>query len=312
MSSDTDMRSSDSNSDEDDALLLASIPNQPRTFDLLDLVVAAGRQAERRCLDPVPCRTSALTGAAYCHEVLMGSPVRFREVCRMTKPTFEYVLRLITPHLGPGRISPQERLMMFCFTVGNVAANRTTQERWQHSGSTVSHYFGDVIAALLAIAPEHILMPTKDTPTHPRIASDPKYAPYFGNVIGAIDGTHIPASVSITDDNTDPAAYRNRKGWLSQNVLAGCDFDMKFIFVMSGVEGSAGDGAVLAMALQDLEFVVPEGMCVFFCPSICLLLSLNSDLFLVSDYDQAKSFLWMLATQTNLISSRHSEESGIT
>jgi len=40
--------------------------------------------------------------------------------------------------------------------------------------------------------------------------------PYFRDCIGALDGSHIPASISTEEQ---AAAFRNRKGFLSQNVL---------------------------------------------------------------------------------------------
>lgn len=54
-------------------------------------------------------------------------------------------------------------------------------------------------------------------------------------------------------------AFRNRKGNLSQNVLAICDFDMLFTYVCPGWEGSAHDNRVLTDALTrpELGFPVP-------------------------------------------------------
>ncbi|KAG6526262.1 hypothetical protein ZIOFF_016244 [Zingiber officinale] len=64
--------------------------------------------------------------------------------------------------------------------------------------------------------------------------------------IGAIDGTHIPAMVYGQDINS----YRNRHGEISQNVLAAYNFDLEFIYVLSGWEGSAHDSLVLTDALS--------------------------------------------------------------
>jgi len=66
----------------------------------------------------------------------------------------------------------------------------------------------------------------------------------FGDVRGAIDGTHILVHVP----RSQQAAYRNRKGTLSQNVLAGCSLDMYFFYVCPGWEGSANDARVLENA----------------------------------------------------------------
>ena len=44
-------------------------------------------------------------------------------------------------------------------------------------------------------------------------------------------------------------AYTNRHGVQSQNVLAVCDHDMRFVYVYAGWEGSAHDARVLDGAL---------------------------------------------------------------
>jgi hypothetical protein len=40
-------------------------------------------------------------------------------------------------------------------------------------------------------------MPSKDTPTSTRITDKSKYAPYFNDYLGALDGTHIGIHVPI-------------------------------------------------------------------------------------------------------------------
>ncbi|KAL6546493.1 hypothetical protein OROMI_022214 [Orobanche minor] len=74
--------------------------------------------------------------------------------------------------------------------------------------------------------------------------------------IGAIDGTHIPATVK----GREVSSYRNRHGIQSQNILAACNFDLQFMYVLSGWEGSAHDSKLLNDALarrNGLE--VPRG-----------------------------------------------------
>lgn len=74
--------------------------------------------------------------------------------------------------------------------------------------------------------------------------------------IGAIDGTHIPAMVK----GRDVSSYRNRHGTQSQNVLAACNFDLEFMYVLSGWEGSAHDSKLLADALSRRNGLeVPQG-----------------------------------------------------
>jgi hypothetical protein len=48
--------------------------------------------------------------------------------------------------------------------------------------------------------------------------------------------------------------YRNRKHHLSQNVLAACNFDMQFSYILAGWEGSAHDTTVLRDAQYNHGF----------------------------------------------------------
>src|SRR3954464_3363023 len=88
----------------------------------------------------------------------------------------------------------------------------------------------------------------------PEIQNNPKFFPYFHDCIGAIDGTHFPLWVP----EVDKAPFHNRKGFISTNVLAACSFDLKFLYVLAGWEGSAHDGLVLAEALRQ-NFTIPDG-----------------------------------------------------
>jgi hypothetical protein len=52
--------------------------------------------------------------------------------------------------------------------------------------------------------------------------------------------------------------YTCRHGYTSQNVLAICDFDMRFTFVVAGWAGSAHDTRILKHALATFaSFPVP-------------------------------------------------------
>ena len=94
-----------------------------------------------------------------------------------------------------------------------------------------------------------------DTPLATRILDDSKYYPYFDNCLGALDGTHISIHVPLEEQSR----YRNRKGTLSQNVLAVCNFDMQFVYALPGWEGSAHDARVLSDAQSCHNFNTPKG-----------------------------------------------------
>jgi hypothetical protein len=82
------------------------------------------------------------------------------------------------------------------------------------------------------------------------LAENPKRWPFFQGCIGALDGTHLPISIS----SSQQGMWRNRKGWISQNILAVCDFDMNFVYIFAGMEGSANDCRVLEFAEERDNF----------------------------------------------------------
>ena len=109
-----------------------------------------------------------------------------------------------------------------------------------------------VTAAICSLSSKYIRIPPEGTPFE--ILSNPKLYPFFKNCRMALDGTHIPAFVP----SKLAQPYRNRKGFLSQNVLAACSFDMLFTYVLVGWEGSANDSMVLADARLK-GFQTPKG-----------------------------------------------------
>ena len=61
--------------------------------------------------------------------------------------------------------------------------------------------------------------------------------------------------------------FRGRKGDTTWNVLAACDFDLKFTYMLSGWEGSAHDARVLEHALSEPQNgfpIPPPGKCIAF------------------------------------------------
>ena len=72
--------------------------------------------------------------------------------------------------------------------------------------------------------------------------------------MGAIDGTYVPANVPVEIQGK----FRGRKEGTTQNVIT---FDLKFIYVLAGWEGSAHDSRVLGDALsRPSGLKIPEGI----------------------------------------------------
>ncbi|XP_026442293.1 putative nuclease HARBI1 [Papaver somniferum] len=148
----------------------------------------------------------------------------------------------------------EEKVAIFMLAVGHNERNRVLQERFQHSGETISRHFNAVLDAIVQLADDFLQPAGPCTPDE--IRDNPRFYPYFKNCVGAIDGTHIPAMVS----EEEKPLYRNRKGFISQNVLVACSFDLQFHYVLAGWEGSAYDARVLDSALtRSDKLIVPEG-----------------------------------------------------
>lgn len=55
-------------------------------------------------------------------------------------------------------------------------------------------------------------------------------------------------------------AFRGRKSYATQNVMAAVDFDLRFTYVLAGWEGTAHDANVLRDALERVNGLrVPQG-----------------------------------------------------
>lgn len=192
----------------------------------------------------------------FVDEVLNGQNERCLDNFRMDKHVF-YKLCDILQARGllrhTNRIKIEEQLAIFMFIVGHNLRTRAVQELFKYSGETISRHFNNVLNAIMAISLDFFQPPGSDIP--PEVREDPRFYPYFRDCVGAIDGIHFPVMVGV--DEQGP--FRNKNGFLSQNVLIACSFDMKFHYVLAGWEGSAADLRVLNSALtRRNKLQVPE------------------------------------------------------
>lgn len=74
----------------------------------------------------------------------------------------------------------------------------------------------------------------------PEYLQNPKFSPWFDQAIGAMDGTCITCCPSAEEQH----AARNKKGTITQNCLACVLFAMKFVYIVSGWEGSAANATM--------------------------------------------------------------------
>ncbi|KAG8380633.1 hypothetical protein BUALT_Bualt06G0036000 [Buddleja alternifolia] len=129
-----------------------------------------------------------------------------------------------------------EQVAMFLVVLSHHTKNRIVTQQFIRSGYTVSVIFHRVLNALLRI---HTCFLSTSEPIEENCSSD--RWKWFKGCLGVLDGTYIPIQVP----QSDKGRYRNRKEQISVNVLAVCDTNMKYVYVLTGWEGSATDFRVL-------------------------------------------------------------------
>jgi len=189
---------------------------------------------------------------------LVNSPIRLKRFTRFTPEQYEALLERLDVRDGR-EITAGQKLVIFLNCVATGRSIRDLQEVFHHSGSTISMLFHEVLQAVVRQYRSLVLERGTDrerAESAERRTEERgmKYWPWFKDAVGALDGSHVHAFVK---HGIEPAPWRNRKGFLSQNVLAVVDFDRCFTFVLPGWEGSAHDGRVLASARADHGLTAP-------------------------------------------------------
>ncbi|KAH1264890.1 hypothetical protein GmHk_01G000710 [Glycine max] len=109
------------------------------------------------------------------------------------------------------------------------------------SMETISWQFKNVMRAIMKVSKEHL----KFYDYNLEGSVENKWR-WFKNSIGVLDEIHIPVTV-VAEDRP---RYRNRKCDISTHVLGVCGPNLRFIYVLLGWEGSAGDSRVLRDVLH--------------------------------------------------------------
>lgn len=255
-------------------------------LDEMEIIATAAGYYHYNSITRQPPRMLSPRGSGFMSEVLNGHDDGCCEMFRMNKHVFHKLCDILRQRgmlRDTSGVMIEEQLAIFLNIIGHNERNRVIQERFQHSGETISRHFNNVLKAIKSLSREFLQPPQLTTP--PEILGNNRFYPYFKvqialsfsafihmnhtmslnmnfssqDCIGVIDGMHIPAHVPAKDQSR----FRNRKGILSQNVLAACTFDLQFIFIYPGWEGSAADSRVLRAVLDDPDQNfprLPEGL----------------------------------------------------
>ncbi|XP_040958591.1 uncharacterized protein [Gossypium hirsutum] len=186
------------------------------------------------------------SGDQYCINMIRMRPIAFFNLCD--------ILSRNNLLQSTKSVNIKEQVLIFLHIIGHNVRFRVIGSRYYRSTETVHRYFMIVLRAILKLYKLVIRSPDESTPSE--IRNNRRFYPYFKDCIGALDGTHVRASVPPSIEGR----FRSRKGGTTQNVLAAITFDLKFSYVLAGWEGSAHDSRILSDALSRPRGLrIPEG-----------------------------------------------------
>jgi hypothetical protein len=219
--------------------------------------VSAGAYYYRVNFDKVVQHNSKLKGAQWIKELLTGHPTRMKNNLEVWKEAFLYLESLLRRRSNLQSTKYMGTAEQLGYAVATELSIRKPAERFQRSTETVDRVYHKVMRSILSkeIIERNLQHATEFTPLHNHIKDNPIWFPFFKDCLGAIDGTHI----AVSPPEKEKAAYWNRRGFLSQNVLAVCNFDMCFTDVMVRWEGSPADSTLCIEGLKSGAVHIPEG-----------------------------------------------------
>ncbi|WVZ65112.1 hypothetical protein U9M48_014530, partial [Paspalum notatum var. saurae] len=177
----------------------------------------------------IPRPIHVMTGIQWI-EIQLQNPTECFNMFSMTRSVFLHLHKTLVNNYGlkpSRRMCTKEALGMFLWACGAPQSFRQIKNKFGHSLETVSRKFTEVLESITRMA--HDVVRPKDPKfgtVHPRL-QEARFWPHFKDCIGAIDGTHVPVTVPAIEQ----PKYIGRHGYPSQNVMAVCDFDMRFTFV---------------------------------------------------------------------------------
>ncbi|VVA37615.1 PREDICTED: putative nuclease HARBI1 [Prunus dulcis] len=179
-------------------------------LDEMELTAAAAGYYYYNSVTKQTCRSlSPSKESGFMTEVLNGDDDVFQEMFRMDKNVFHKLCDILRQRgmlRDTAGVMIEEQLGIFLNIIGHNERNRVIQERFHHSGETISRHFNNVLKAVKSLSREFLQTPTPTTP--PKILGNIRFYPYFQDCVGVIGGMHIPAHVPAKDQSR----FRNKKG----------------------------------------------------------------------------------------------------
>ncbi|GMP42175.1 hypothetical protein CsSME_00011997 [Camellia sinensis var. sinensis] len=130
-----------------------------------------------------PCRTSILTGNAWIFELYAGHMGRFKENVYMPKEVFAALCETLVNDSGlqvpqrPHGLVVEESVAMLIHLLKGKQ-NQKIQERFQHSGETVSRHVHNVLTSMKEFTVVHCQPTYSQHRMYPYVWSRQKYLPF--------------------------------------------------------------------------------------------------------------------------------------
>ncbi|KAH7534115.1 hypothetical protein FEM48_Zijuj04G0203000 [Ziziphus jujuba var. spinosa] len=132
-------------------------------LDEMELIAAAAGYYYYKSITRQPVHSlSPRGGCGFMTEVLNGHDELCREMFRMDKHVFHKlsdILRQRGMLRDTAGVMIEEQLAIFLNIVGHNERNRVIQERFQHSGETISRHFNNVLKAIKSLSREFLQPP---------------------------------------------------------------------------------------------------------------------------------------------------------
>jgi hypothetical protein len=136
---------------------------------------------------------------------------------------------------------------MFLYIVGGPQSFSHAENWFLRSTWTINKKFKEVLFCLQKLVKDNIKPKDPSFSIEHAKVREEHFWLYFKGAIDAIDGSYMKVSMS----SEEVVNHTNQHGYTSQNILAICDFNMRYTFVVAGWPGSAHDTQILNHALTN-------------------------------------------------------------
>ncbi|XP_072760759.1 uncharacterized protein [Anoplolepis gracilipes] len=199
---------------------------------------------DENCIRPRQHRAAKARNAEYFELTIPTyTDDQFKEHFRMTRLTFSELLNVVGNHMqgdkSNANISMDKKILFTIWLLSKPESFLAVGDRFDIPTSTGHGIFKSIICALAELMPQYVQWPDA---ARQAISSQvfTERSRGIQNVVGAIDGCHIPIKQPIQNAND----YFNRKQFHSIILQGVCDHSARFIDVFIGMPGRMHDARV--------------------------------------------------------------------